>query len=87
MPNKFQCRALYGLALGSMTLLAACTQQPSNNASGMSDHNMQDMQGMNMGQMMQHCRDMQGMDRSQMSADMQRMMQQCDDMMKAHGGS
>ena len=82
----FESRILHSLAMGSVVLLAACAQQPGGSTSDMSSStHAQQMQGMNMDQMMQHCRDMQGMDRSQMSADMQRMMQQCDDMMKMHG--
>jgi hypothetical protein len=87
MPMTFQRQGLLGLALAGAALLAACTQQPSSNSSGMSGGNMQGMQDMNMEQMMQHCREMQGMDRSQMTPDMQRMVQQCDKMMEMHGGS
>jgi cytochrome c556 len=69
------------LALASLLGLASCgggsaTTQPQG---------MEDMQNMNMDQMMAHCRQVQGMDRSQMSRDMQRMMQQCDAMMRSHG--
>ncbi|WGF91111.1 hypothetical protein [Marinivivus vitaminiproducens] len=44
------------------------------------------MQGMNMEQMMTECRQMQGMDHSQVSPDMQQTMQDCDAMMRSHGG-
>jgi hypothetical protein len=49
-------------------------------------HDPQSMQGMDMEQMMEHCRQMQAMDRSQMGPDMQQMMQQCEAMMRSHGG-
>jgi hypothetical protein len=49
-------------------------------------HDPQSMQGMDMDQMMEHCRQMQAMDRSRMSPDTQQMMQQCEAMMRSHGG-
>jgi len=41
---------------------------------------------MNMVQMMEHCRQMQVMDRARMTSDMEQMLQQCDAMLRAHGG-
>jgi hypothetical protein len=72
------------LVVGGLLGLASCGGgggSPSPQA-----HDPQSMQNMNMDQMMEHCRQMQGMDRSRMSPDMQQMMQQCDAMMRAHGG-
>lgn len=73
------------LVLASLLGLASCGGS-GGSASPPQTHHPQSMQGMNMDQMMAHCRQMQGMDHSQMGPDMQRMMQQCDAMMRSHGG-
>lgn len=72
------------LVFASLLGLASCSGGSSGSSSPQT-HNPQSMQNMNMGQMMEHCRQMQGMDHSQMSPDMQQMMQQCDAMMRSHG--
>ncbi len=70
------------LVLASLLGLASC----GGGSSSPRTHNPQSMENMNMDQMMAPCRQMQGMDQSRMSLDKQRMMQQCDAMMRSHGG-
>lgn len=74
------------LVFASLLGLASCGGGGSGGASSPQMHPPQGMQGMSMEQMMAHCRQMQGMDHSRMGPDMQRMMQQCDAMMRSHGG-
>ena len=44
------------------------------------------MHGMSMDQQMEHCRQLQGMDPAQLSAEAKQMLQECEAMMRAHGG-
>jgi hypothetical protein len=71
------------LVFAGLLGLASCAGGGSSSPQA---HDPQSMQGMDMDQMMEHCRQMQGMDRSRMSPDMQQMMQQCEAMMRSHGG-
>ncbi len=71
------------LVFASLLGLASCGGG-SGGASSPQTHSPQRMQNKNMDQMMEHCRQMQGMDHSRMSPDMQRMMQQCDAVMRSH---
>ena len=73
------------LVFAGLLGLASCGGAGGGSSSPQT-HDPQSMQGMNMEQMMEHCRQMQGMDRSRLSPDMQQMMQQCEAMMRSHGG-
>jgi hypothetical protein len=92
MSNQARWNRWATVALMGTLATAACAQQGQRGGSGSAPastqgHDMGTMQGMSMEQQMEHCRQMQGMDRAQMDAEAQRMMEQCDAMMRAHGGA
>jgi hypothetical protein len=73
------------LILAGLLGLASCGGGSGGSTSPQA-HDPQSMRNMNMDQMMEHCRQMQGMDRSRMTPDMQQMLQQCEAMLRSHGG-
>lgn len=86
MRSTKSCITLSLVTVGLLGLAACSGGGGGGSSSSPQMHNPQSMQNMNMDQMMEHCRQMQAMDQSQMTPDMQRMMQQCDAMMRSHGG-